>query len=239
MKLKPKLIIIIGILLVIVGIVGALISYYVIIEDPSEVYEEKLIFRSGDTDYSDSDITTETISLSKGDYDIWYEPDFSFFGIIDSPRELTIRDSNGNVIYDESTLLGRSEAKISRGGKDYRRYGTFEITSSGDYEVSAEASSTIYITPHINIELGEGLGALFIILIVVGLILIVIGVYLFYSKKPKPKRVIPPPPPPPPPPQPYPYYYQYPQYPQYPGYPYPSPPPQGPPPGQAPGRPPP
>ena len=226
MKLKPKIIIIIGLLLVLIGLVGAMISYYMVIEDPGEVYEEKLIFKSGTSYYLNSSIPSKTISLSKGDYDIWYEPDFELFGLFDSPHEITIKDSSGDIIYDESTLLGRSEAKISRDGKDYRRYGTFEITHSGDYEMSADSSSTLYITPHINVELGEGLGALFIIFVVIGLILIIVGVYLFYSNKPKPKRVMPPQRPPPPPQ--YPYYYQYPYYP---GYSYPPPgPPLGPPP---------
>ena len=89
MKLKPKLIIIIGLLLVIVGLIGAMISYYVVIEDPSEEYEEKLIFKSGNSNYFNSSIPSEIIQLSKGDYDIWYEPDFVFFGLFDSPHEIT------------------------------------------------------------------------------------------------------------------------------------------------------
>ena len=219
MSVRPKMIIIIGVVLLILSIIGAIISYNVILQDPGEIYEEKVILKSEDGYYSNETLS-KVIQLKKGEYDIWYEPDYEFLGIVGSPRDITIKDSNDDLVFTKSTLFGSSEAYIKKGEKKYNRYGTFEIESSGDYLVSVEGTCTLYITPHIDVELGNGLGLTCIIISIIGTIIIVVGLVFLYLKKRKPKKAsslkgAPP--------------QQYYQYPTYPGY--PSPPPgYGPPP---------
>ena len=185
MEFKPKQITIIGILLIVFGIIGAMFSYYVIIENPGEVYVEKLIFESDDSDYSYSNTSSKVIHLDKGEYDIWYEPDFDFLGIVGSPHEIEIEDPVGNLIFSEDTIFGRKEAQVSRDGRDYNRFGTFKITDEGDHTITVNPARTIYITPHIDVELGEALGMIFIILIVIGIVMIIIGIFLLLSNRSK------------------------------------------------------
>ncbi len=231
MKMGAKKIAIFGLILLIGGIAGAITSFYVIIEDPSEVAVETLYFDDSDDApsyfnpiYNSTDLS-ETISLDKGDYEVWYEAEFFGLG---GPRELTIHDSSGNLIYRKSSFLGSSDS-VSRNGKEYRRYCTFEIDESGDYSLTVDDPTTLYVTPPVNLDLGVGLGFMFVIFGIIGVILMIVGAGLYFFKENKPSK----PEQPPPPPQQYP---QYPYYPGYSGYPYqqPPPPPQQPP--QQPGK---
>lgn len=224
MKMGAKKIAIFGLIILIVGIVGAITSFYVIIDNPSEVAVETLYFDDSDDlpsyfdpIYNSTDLS-ERISLDKGDYEVWYDAEFLGLG---GPRELTIRDSTGNLIYRKSSILGSSDS-VSRNGKEYRRYCTFEIEESGDYTLSVEDPTTLYVTPPVNLGLGVGLGFMFVVFGIIGVILMIVGAGLYFFKENKPPK----PEQPPPPPQQYP---QYPYYPGYSGYPYPPPPDQQPP----------
>jgi len=226
MKLEPKKIIIFGLIFFIVSIVGAIISFYVIIENPGEVAVETLYFDEPEENYSlffdpinnTSDLS-ETVNLDKGDYEIWYEAEFFGLG---GPNELTIRDSDGNIIYRKSSFFGGSD-HINRNGKEYRKFCSFEIVKSGNYLMTVDDPCTLYITPRLNLGLGVGLGYMFVIFGIISIIMMIIGAGLYFSKEKKTSGIeqsqIPSP-------QPglYPQYPYYPGYSGYPGYPYPPPP---------------
>ncbi len=218
MNKKPKKLIAIGIILLILGLFGAIISFYVIIEDPGEIAKEKLYFtdynpNSNGYDSYDYSNPSKTVNLKKGEYDIWYEAGFLWTG---SPYEVTIEDSEGNTIYQKSTLLSDT-GSISRGGKKYNRFGSFTLDHSDDYNITVDESSTLYLTPPINLALGNGLGYMFVIISIIGIIIFIIGLVQLIikpkqelqieaTKKYTTKR-----PPKPPTQQPYPvYHYHYP-----------------------------
>ncbi|MCK5560949.1 MAG: hypothetical protein KAJ51_10165, partial [Thermoplasmata archaeon] len=75
-KSKHKITIIGGIILFIIGLIGAIWSFYIFLPNPGEVAEAKLNF---DYDQVDSSDTSKFVYLSEGKYDIWYEP--SLFNI--------------------------------------------------------------------------------------------------------------------------------------------------------------
>ena len=104
------------------------------------------------------------MKLSRGDYEVWYDG----LGIGD----VVITDSGGQEVYitvktTNETINGRS------------KYGSFEITTSGDYTISYSGSGTLYITDPISV--GGGLGMVFggifggIFVSLLGLIITVIG----------------------------------------------------------------
>ena len=114
---------ILGLIFLIVSFVGAIISFYVIIENPSEVAVETLFFDEPDEDsslffnpiYNNTDLS-EIVYLEKDDYEMWYEAEFFGLG---GPQELTIHDSDGNLIYRKSSIFGGGD-NINRNGKEYR-----------------------------------------------------------------------------------------------------------------------
>jgi hypothetical protein len=219
-KSKHKITIIGGIILFIIGIIGAIWSFYIFLPNPAEVAEAKLNF---DYDEVDSSDTSEFVYLSEGKYDIWYEPSLFNIGIL---TDVEVRDPDGELIFNKLKFLDTSDS-ISRDGNTYKKFGEFKAETSGEYNFTAFSSSTIYITPTINIGLAKGLGYSFIVLGIVGIIILLIGIGLLFSQKSKEakaKQGVPPPPSQPPYPQStqQPYYYPYPYH-------YPPPPPPPPP----------
>ncbi|WP_455391876.1 hypothetical protein [[Eubacterium] cellulosolvens] len=216
MKMKPKKLAIIGLILLIIGIMGAILSFYVIIENPSDVAEKTLYFE--DNTHSSSEDTSglsQVTTLEKGTYEIWYEPEIFGLG---GPEELTVHDSEGDLVFSRTSLFGSGDS-ISRNGKDYRKYGSFDIDDKGEYTISVGNPTTIYLTPPINLGLGLGLGYLCVVIGIIGIITMIIAGILMFMKEKKPSTLTDTPPPP-----------QYPYYPSYPGYPYQPPPQQQPPP---------
>jgi len=213
MKISLKVIVILGTILLIVGIIGAIIAYNVIIKNPSDIAESKLFFNYEENIYYGS-ISQQEVRLDEGEYDIWYEPDQEFFGMISgSPQGLTIEDSDGKVVYSKTSFLGHKEGSISKGGKKYNRYCTFSIEKADDYSINVSNPCIIYITPKIDVGLGEALGILSILIMIIGIIVLLIGVVLFAMRK---RRKTKPSTTKQPVQQQYSYYYQYPAYSGYP-----------------------
>ncbi|WP_455393011.1 hypothetical protein [[Eubacterium] cellulosolvens] len=221
-KTKHKLLVIGGIVLFIVGIIGAIYAFYVLIPDPSDAAEATLAF---DYDDDSESSMSQSVYLKKGDYDIWYEP--IIFGI-GGPTNVEIEDPDGDAIFNSMKILDTSDS-ISKNGRTYKKFGEFKADSSGDYNFTVFSTSTLYIVPSINLDLANGLGYTFVVLSVLGIIILLIGIithFLQKSEKKKAKQQSETPPPPPQQPY-YPYYYPY-QY-QQPPPPPPPPPPQSPP----------
>jgi len=155
-----------GIIIFLVGIFGGIgLTVYgfrsTIGSDPASDYHHKLT-SSG-----------ETIQLSKGEYDIWYD------GL--SLYDVELRDEYGSSITIDVPSM--SESINSR-----TKYGSFEITSPGQYVLTYGGGSTVYITDPISV--GGGLGLVFggicggIFVTVLGVVLTIIGaVTLSRSRK--------------------------------------------------------
>jgi preprotein translocase subunit SecG len=216
MEINPKKISIIGIFLIVIAIIGAYYSFYVIIENPEEVSLYEIYFEEDDNSLFGSSTESVNIHLDKGKYDLWYEP--GGFLWLDSVNEVTVRASDGSIVYQRESYFGGGGDSISRGGKEFNRFCIFEVDASGDYNISASSGTTLYLTEYIDVGLGSGLGFLNVIFIIIGVILILAGIVLNYLKNKKsddsPKKTEYKPPK-------YPSYpYPQPQYPAYPGYQY-------------------
>jgi uncharacterized membrane protein len=221
MKLTPKKIIVIGIIMVILGMAIGITAFNVIIKNPKEEAVKTLYYSSGSGEDYTYNISrhSQVVNLKKGEYDIWYEEGFLWLG---TPNSVTITDMNDEIIYSKDTLTGSSD-RIEKDGEDYRRYGTFEITSSGDYIVTVSTDCTLYITPPIDVGFGLALGFGFIVIGIIGVIIVFVGIALyFFQKKETSKSKAPP----------QPAYTQYSPYPYYapPAQPSPAQPPASPPP---------
>jgi flagellar basal body-associated protein FliL len=178
MRPNQKIMIIVGIILFISGIIGSFWSFYIFLPNPRDVAEASLVFDSS---------TSREVYLSKGSYDIWYEPVIFGFG---GPSEVEITGPDGETVFRETDFLGSSES-ISRGGDTYRRFGKFDAEDSGDYNISVLTSSTIYITPTINLDQARMMGYSLIIVGIIGIVLFVIGITLYFiqsSKEAKEKQ---------------------------------------------------
>ena len=174
---KTMKIVIIGIILLIGGVIGAVVSFMGTIKDPSD--GAKATLDLGYPDYS------ETVYLDKGDYDIWYEGD-SFFN---DPGDVTVTDSDDNVVY-ESSSSSFSEG-ISVNNKEFTKEGSFTADNSGEYTLSAEEAITLYITPPINVALGMGLCFTGVIIGIIGGIIMLLGLFLHFTSKDKPPQQYP------------------------------------------------
>jgi cytoskeletal protein RodZ len=178
MKPNQKIMIIVGIILFVSGIIGSFWSFYIYLPNPQDVAEESLVF-----DYDSS----REIYLSEGKYEIWYEP--VIFGL-GGPSEVEITGPDGELVFRETDVLGSSES-ISRGGNTYKRFGKFDVESSGEYNITVLSSSTIYITPTINLEQARIMGYSLIIVGIIGVVLFVLGITLYFiqtSKEAKEKQ---------------------------------------------------
>lgn len=185
-------VLIVGIILLVVGIIIAVLSLGTTIKDPSEEAKETLVY-----DYGDS----KTVNLDKGEYDIWYEEEEALWIDLGDPGDVTVRDSGGSVVYETSSGSGSESVTVN--DRTFRKKGSFEIDSSGEYTISTESSSTLYITEPIDVATGLGLCIGGAVLGVIGGILLLVGIILFFTRKkraPMPPAYSAPPVPPSPPP---------------------------------------
>jgi len=215
MESGPKKLIIIGIILLIVGIVGGVVSLVASITDPSE-----------EADWSgEVSSTPKTIRLDSGEYDVWYEGTGGWF--TSDPGVVQIRDSSNKVVFNKDAAS--SSESVTVNGRSYQNIGSLDIDKTGDYTIECDNACTMYITPPSSFMLGVGLCIVGVIMGLVGGILMLIGVVKHFGSKKKSQY----PPPSYPGQQPY-GYLPPPQYPpsQYPPPQYP--PPQQPPPGYGP-----
>ncbi len=181
MKITPKKIIVIGIIMVILGMAIGITAFNVIIKNPKEEAVKTLYFSSGSGEdyYYNLSRWSQIVNLKKGEYDIWYEEGFLWLG---TPNSVTITNTNDEIIYSKDTLTGSSD-RIEKNGEDYRRYCTFEIPSSGEYIVTVSSDCTLYITPPIEVGLGLGLGFGFVAIAIIGIVIMFVGIALHYFKK--------------------------------------------------------
>lgn len=166
-------VLIVGIILLVVGIIIALLSFGGTLKDPSEEAKETLVFEY--PDYS------RTVNLDKGEYDIWYEEEEALWIDLGDPGDVTVRDSGGSVVYETSSRS--SSESITVNDRNFRKKGSFEVDSSGQYTISVETSSTIYITEPIDVATGLGLCFGGAALGVVGGIIMLVGIILFFTHK--------------------------------------------------------
>lgn len=178
--MKPSSVIAVGIALLVVGIVIAMVAFFVTIKDPSQEAVETLYFDTLEYD--------KTVHLESGDYDIWYQSSFFFYG---QPWEVEIRDPSDRLIF-QSTFLSSTES-ISVNNKEYKKIGSFTATSAGNYNVSVMVSgTTLYFTPPINVAAGIGMCFGGVGIGVIGGVLVLVGIVLFVVQKPKPPVQYPP-----------------------------------------------
>jgi hypothetical protein len=167
---KPTKIIIVGLILLIGGMVGGVASFFATIQDPSEIAEETLEFESGGT--------AKTIKLDKGEYDIWFEP--GLFGSGD-PGTVMVGNNDAGIIYEGSS--SSTTETITINNKEYEKAGSFEIKSSGSYDVYAENSCKLHITPTIDVALGLGICMTGVVIGLIGGIILLVGIISHFSKK--------------------------------------------------------
>jgi hypothetical protein len=220
----PIKLIIVGIVLLIVGIIMAVGAMTVGFKDPSQDNVATLNFE-GDSVWGVSYVEPLDASLDKGDYNLWYESGIFGSG---SPGELTITDSDGNVIYE--TPVMRQTESFTKNGKEYTKACEFTVKNSGDHTFSVEDSCTLYVTEPINVGTSLGICGVGVILLIASGIIILVGIILVFTSKKKAQPYPPQQPPPGYPQQPQPGYQQPPPPPGYPqppqqGHPPPPPPP--------------
>ena len=172
---KPKIVVLIGIILLVGGIVGGILSIFGTIKDPSEEAVETLTF-----EYSLYGTSPQTISLDKGEYDVWCASGLFGYGI---PSDLTVEDSSGNVVYDGPGSSGES---ITINDQEYAKLGSFDADSSGSYTVSTDDSCTLYITEPISIGSTLGLCLAGVIIGIIGGIVLLIGIIMVVRSKKQP-----------------------------------------------------
>lgn len=165
---KPMWVIVIGIILLIGGIAGGTLVFLTGIKDPSQVAEETLIFEGQDQ--------TKMATLNAGKYDVWFEGTFPF----GHPGEVEIRDMDDDLIFSRNSLFSMETVTINN--QPYSKVGSFTIQNPGDYNVTVENPSSVFITPPISalstlgiFLVGVGIGILGGILLFVGIILLVTG----------------------------------------------------------------
>jgi hypothetical protein len=163
-----------GIILLIVGLIIGIGSFGMIYKDPSQEAVATLDILSG--------VSTD-VTLKEGDYEIWYEEGDLFDS--NDPGDVVITDSDGNTVYEDTSLFSSTES-MSVNGKSFRKEGSFEAKSSGDYTVTVEDDSKIYITKPIDIASGISICITGVILVIVSGILILIALILYIMRKKSP-----------------------------------------------------
>lgn len=197
---KSLTMMIVGVIMIVAGLIAVAAGVMTAADDPREKTVETLIFEK--QYFSLDDGMTKTINLSSGEYEIWYETELFDYR---NPGEMSVLDSSGTNILKTTS----APETITIMDSEYKKVGTFEVKSSGVYDVAAQHDSTVFITTPLNVATGFGICAAGIIIGIVGGILLLVGIILFATRKKKDEQ------------PPYPGYPGYPsQQPgQYPGYP--------------------
>jgi ABC-type transport system involved in multi-copper enzyme maturation permease subunit len=198
-------ILLVGVILVLAGSIGGISALFLSIKDPHDEAIETLYFEEDYDSYYEYDyfIPSQTVYLEKGDYDIWYDYGDSDYG---SPGDVKISDPEGNLVFDDDS------SGFSETSSDSRKVGSFTIKESGNYVVTVEEASKLYITPPMDAWIGVSVCMVGVVVASIGAIIIIIGLYYYFSGKkeqppmqpygygyPYSPHQYPPPPPPPPP----------------------------------------
>ena len=172
--MKPRQIIVVGAIVLVIGAVIGITSFLTATKDPSVEAVETVEFVYPDY--------VEPVILNRGAYDVWFES-----GLIGSgdPGDIIVRDSDFNLVY--RTPASSGSEKITINNKDYEKDGTFTIENSGIYNVTVEYSgSVLYFTPPIDVAAGLGVGFGGVVIAVLGGIFLSIGLILHFFPKQKP-----------------------------------------------------
>ncbi len=172
--MKPRQIIVVGAIVLVIGAVIGITSFLTATKDPSVEAVETVEFVYPDY--------VEPVILNRGAYDVWFES-----GLIGSgdPGDIIVRDSDFNLVY--RTPASSGSEKITINNKDYEKDGTFTIENSGIYNVTVEYSGSIlYFTPPIDVAAGLGVRFGGVVIAVLGGIFLFIGLILHFLPKQKP-----------------------------------------------------
>ncbi|UCH88214.1 MAG: hypothetical protein JSV49_08085 [Thermoplasmata archaeon] len=168
--MKSKTLIIIGCILIAVGFPIGFISFFALLVDPGE-----------DALYA---ITPpDTVSLEKGEYDIWFEG-----SEYDMPDSVRVTDSDGTNLFRMSS----SSESVTSNGREYHKVGEFElksddqvyITASTNYGL-AEFSGDLYITEPISIGTSFLICGSFVAIGCIGGLILMVGIIFMFMGKDK------------------------------------------------------